>query len=69
MVLALGYTLYLVHNETATVLPPSHQTPHPIAAPQRRLVQDAQISTMRGVTESWEHFLAAYGRRWAVNEN
>ena len=68
MVLALGFTLYLVHIETATVLPPSHQTPHPIAAPQGRLVQDAQISTMRGLTESWRALLGAciMDRRWAV---
>lgn len=60
MVLALGHTLYLLRIETATVLPPSHQTPHPIAAPPGRLVQDAQISTMRGVTESWRALLGAW---------
>ena len=51
MVLALGHTLYLVHIETATVLPPSHQTRPPDSRAHGRPVQDAQISTMRGVTE------------------
>ena len=32
MLLALGYTLYLVYIETSTDLPPSHQSPRPTAA-------------------------------------
>ena len=40
--LALGYTLYLVYIETSTVLPPRHQSPHPIAASR-----DVSFRTLR----------------------